>query len=92
MDQKQFNSFTDFISQIPIETKRMSEMQEAIDASCIRVDQLRILINFLNLEENKLKLVQSSVSRVFDITRLSQLEQDFFIEKNKAAIRSLSSN
>lgn len=59
------------------------------EQNCIRVEQLRYMMAQLSTEDSKLKLLKTASVHVFDKSRLSLVQDDFFLEKNKVKAKEI---
>jgi ABC-type nitrate/sulfonate/bicarbonate transport system substrate-binding protein len=53
------------------------------------VDQLRYLISQLELEDNKVKILELAQPRIYDYDRAALIVDDFFLERNKNKVKEL---
>jgi hypothetical protein len=66
------------------ESKKLSILSEFASTQCIRIEQLRFMMNKLTQEDNKLALLIASKDHIFDPEQAQQLLNEFFLAKNKA--------
>lgn len=74
------------------QTARFEQMKAFCAANCLRVDQLRYLLAVLETEDQKLRLLEIVIGRIYDTERLSSIEDDFFLEKTKEKVRHMLGN
>lgn len=66
------------------ESKKLSILSDFASTQCIRIEQLRFMMNKLTQEDNKLALLIASRDHIFDPEQAQQLLNEFFLAKNKA--------
>lgn len=89
MDDVTFSSLKMTLSNTHFEIKRFEILHAVFPSHCVNVDQLRYMMARLEMEENKIKLLQSAMGHIYDPERLSTVEADFFLEKNKVRVREI---
>jgi len=90
--KEEFDRFTSEINGIRPETKRLQLMKTFVSQNCIRVEQLRLLMSTLALENQKIELLESAMDHIYDLEDLEDVEGDFFMEKSKTRVHSLISS
>lgn len=71
------------------ETKKLDVMKNFLMHHCVRVEQLRFMMSKLSLEDYKYDLLKTSLTHIYDRDKLKSVENDFFLEKNKARVYQL---
>jgi len=66
------------------ESRKLELMKNFISQNCVRVEQLRFMMSNLSMEDNKIILLKASNGRISDVNNLKKVEEDFFLQKNKA--------
>jgi len=66
------------------ESKKLSVLSEFASTQCIRIEQLRFMMNKLTQEDNKLALLIASKEHIYDPEQAQQILNEFFLAKNKA--------
>lgn len=84
VDASLYDSLLKDIDKNFFETRKLEVIKAFMVEHCVRVEQLRYLMSRLSLEDSKLDLLKSSLHHVVDRNNLKKVEQDFFLEKNKA--------
>jgi hypothetical protein len=74
---------------IHFESRKLDLMTQFCSTHCLRVEQMRYLISQLEMEDNKISLLRACIANIYDISRISQFEDDFFLEKNKVIVHKL---
>jgi Domain of unknown function (DUF4476) len=74
---------------IHFESRKLDLMTQFCSAHCLRVEQMRYLLSQLEMEDNKISLLRTCIANIYDISRISQFEDDFFLEKNKVIVREI---
>ncbi len=74
---------------IHFESRKLELMTQFCSAHCLRVEQMRYLLSQLEMEDNKISLLRACIANIYDISRISQFEDDFFLEKNKVVVRKI---
>ncbi|MFN8699460.1 MAG: DUF4476 domain-containing protein [Flavobacteriales bacterium] len=74
------------------EIKKLEKMKSFALTTCLRVDQLRFLLTQLEVEDNRLRLLEQAVNSIYDTSRLPLVLDDFFLEKNKERARAIISS
>jgi chaperonin cofactor prefoldin len=77
------------ISKINFEHKKLDALQKFTETHHLKVDQLSYLMAQLNLEDNKLKLLQTASENIIDKTNMNRLIGDFLLEKNKSKAKDI---
>ena len=65
------------------ESKKLSILSGFASSQCIRIEQLRFMMNKLTQEDNKLALLIASKDHIYDPEQAQQLLNEFFLAKNK---------
>jgi hypothetical protein len=65
------------------ESKKLSILCDFANAQCIRVEQLRFMMNKLTEEDNKLALLIATKDHIYDPEQAQQVLNEFFLAKNK---------
>jgi hypothetical protein len=73
------------------EIKKLEKMKSFALTTCLRVDQLRFMLTQLEVEDNRLRLLEQAMNSVYDTSRLPLVLDDFFLEKNKERARAIIS-
>ncbi|MEZ4799643.1 MAG: DUF4476 domain-containing protein [Flavobacteriales bacterium] len=84
-----FAILKDNLNKSNFEFKKVAYLEKTIGEHCFRVEQLRYLISHLELEDNKLKIVELAVDHLYDFDRASLIAEDFFLERNKTKVKAL---
>lgn len=92
ISESQFERFVSEIKNVDFENKRIQMMTEFIEIHCIKSGQLNTMLSLLAMEEYKLQLVHSSITRIYDPSNLMGIENNFFLERNKSAVIQLISS
>ena len=71
------------------EIKKLEKMKAFALTTCLRVDQLRYMLVQLEVEDNRLRLLELAVNSIYDTSRLPIVLDDFFLEKNKERARTI---
>jgi hypothetical protein len=71
------------------EIKKLEKMKSFALTTCLRVDQLRFMLVQLEVEDNRLQLLEVAMNSVYDTSRLPLVLDDFFLEKNKERARTI---
>lgn len=66
-----------------MESRKLEIMKEYAGSQCITVSQLRQLLGKLMQEDNKLELLSTSISHIYNPDELNQVLEDFFLERSK---------
>lgn len=77
------------LQEMVFEVRRFEKLKSYIESHCLRAAQLRFLMAQLNTEDLKIRLLESGVNHVFDPEKLSAVEEDIFLEKNKRRVREI---
>lgn len=89
VDQDTYDAMIKEVSDNFFESRKLEVMTAFVKQRCVRVEQLRFMLSKLSLEENKFDLLQVGIKSVHDPLQLKRLEEDFFLEKNKARVHKL---
>jgi hypothetical protein len=65
------------------ESKKLSILSDFASTQCLRIEQLRFMMNKLTQEDNKLALLIASKEHIYDPEQAQQLLNEFFLAKNK---------
>lgn len=85
----EFALIKDNLNKSNFEFKKVAYLEKTIVQHCFRVEQLRYLISHLELEDNKLKIVELAVDHLYDFDRADLISEDFFLERNKTKVKAL---
>jgi hypothetical protein len=66
------------------ESKKLSMLSDFASAQCIRVEQLRFMMNKLTQEDSKLALLIASKDHIYDPEQAQQILNEFILAKNRA--------
>ena len=77
------------LSETVFEMRRFEKLKIYMSSHCLRADQVRYLLAQLNTEDLKIRLLENGIDRVFDPAKLSAIEEDIFLEKNKRRVREI---
>lgn len=77
------------VDQNVFESRKLEVMKNFVSSSCIRVEQMRYMISRLSMEDNKVILAKAGIPHIYDLNNLYRIEEDFFLEKNKARVHEL---
>ena len=83
-DQLLFESVLKSLEQNTMESRKLEIMKEYAGSQCITVVQLRQLLGMLMQEDNKLELLSTSRSHIYNPENLSEVLEDFFLERSKS--------
>lgn len=85
----EFTSIKENLSKIGFEFKRFETLKEVVSFNCLTVDQLRYLLSQLELEDNKVKIIELAKDKIYDYDRALLIVDDFFLERNKNKVKSI---
>ncbi|MFM7105238.1 MAG: DUF4476 domain-containing protein [Flavobacteriales bacterium] len=88
-DQMLLESVMKSLEQNTMESRKLEIMKEYAGSQCITVYQLRQLLGKLMQEDNKLELLSAAVSHIYDPGNLSEVLEDFFLERSKTKAASI---
>ncbi|MEN9639266.1 MAG: hypothetical protein RLZZ262_1134 [Bacteroidota bacterium] len=71
------------------ESRKLQLMINFLHQHSINVDQLRYLMAQLSLEDRKLELLKTALPSILDKTKLSEVTDEFLLDKNKEKAREL---
>ncbi len=89
VDQDTYDAMLKEVSDNFFESRKLEVMKAFVKQRCVLVEQLRFMLSKLSLEENKFDLLQVGIKSVHDPIHLKRMEEDFFLEKNKARVHKL---
>jgi len=89
MTTEEFNALKKNLESQTFEFKKFELLKDAFSIQCVTVEQLRYAITKLELEDNKVKIVELSKDNIYDFDRASSIAEDFFLERNKNKVKSL---
>lgn len=89
MNSEEFNALKRSLENQQFEYKKLEILKSTLALQCITVEQLRFVITKLELEDNKVKIVELSKDNIFDFDRAASIADDFFLERNKNKVKSL---
>lgn len=92
MNSVDFDHLKRQLSEMHFEAKKVDTIKIVISSNCMSVEQLRYLLANLEMEENKLHILSACKGHVSDVSRLSSVTEDFFLEKNKQKARAILDN
>lgn len=72
------------------ETRKLETMKNFISGNCVSVEQLRYMMSRLSMEDNKILLVRHSKGHISDVHNIRKVEEDFFLQKNKALVSEIT--
>jgi hypothetical protein len=82
-DQLLFESLIKALEQNTMESRKLEIMKEYAGSQCITVVQLRQLFGKLMQEDNKLELLSTARSHIYNPENLNEVLEDFFLERSK---------
>ncbi len=82
-DQMMLESVLKSLEENTMESRKLEIMKEYAGSQCITVSQLRQLLGKLMQEDNKLELLSTSISHIYNPDELNQVLEDFFLERSK---------
>lgn len=85
----EFDMLKDEIRNTFFEIKKLEKMNSFALTNCLRMDQLRFMLAQLEVEDNRLRLLEAAVNSIYDTSRLPLVLDDFFLEKNKERARAI---
>ena len=71
------------------ELTRFDYLKKTIPDQCWKVDQLRYLLSQLDMEDNKLKILELAKPSIYDFDRAQTITEDFFLERNKIKAKAI---
>ncbi len=77
------------LAETVFEMRRFEKLKIYMGSHCLRADQVRYLLAQLNTEDLKIRLLEASMGHVFDPAKLTAIEEDIFLEKNKRRVREI---
>jgi len=77
------------LSKCSFELTRLDYLKKAIPDQCWKVDQLRYLLSQLDMEDNKLKVLELAKPSIYDFDRAQTITEDFFLERNKIKAKAI---
>lgn len=89
MNAEEFNALKKSLEKQTFEYKKLEILKSTLALQCITVEQLRFVITKLELEDNKVKIVELSKDNIYDFDRAASIAEDFFLERNKNKVKSL---
>lgn len=89
LNEQEFEALQNRMNLCRFETQRVEELKKIVLLECLTVSQLRTLLNFMELEDNKIKLLEQAKPRIYDIDRSHLFQEDFLLERNKNRLKVL---
>lgn len=86
---EEFEALKNRMTQSRFESQKVEELKKIVLLECLNVDQLRTLLSYLELEDNKIKLLEQAKPKIYDIDRSNLFIQDFLLERNKNRVKVL---
>lgn len=77
------------LSKCSFELTRLEYLKKAIPDQCWKVDQLRFLLSQLDMEDNKIKILELAKPSIYDFDRAQTIVEDFFLERNKIKAKAI---
>lgn len=77
------------LSKCNFELTRVEYLKKAIPDQCWKVDQLRYLLSQLDMEDNKIKILELAKPSIYDFDRAHTITEDFFLERNKIKAKAI---
>ncbi|MCC6600298.1 MAG: DUF4476 domain-containing protein [Crocinitomicaceae bacterium] len=74
---------------VHFESQKLKMMIVFCSSHCILTDQLYFLLSKLELEENKMSLLENSHKHIYDLDHIDRLSDLFFLEKNRKRVQEL---
>ncbi len=87
--ETEFTTIKENLSNIGFEFKRFETLKGVVSFNCLTVDQLRYLLSQLELEDNKVKIIELAKEKIYDYDRAMLIVDDFFLERNKNKVKSI---
>lgn len=88
-DQMLFESVLKSLENNTMESRKLEIMKEYAGSQCITVAQLRQLLGKLMQEDNKLDLLATAKSHIYNPEILGEVLEDFFLERSKSKAAQL---
>jgi hypothetical protein len=76
-----FEEWKERIQSQPFEARKLDVMSGMLSVSCVKVNQLAWMLQILEMEENKLRLLEQARSHVFDLNNTPLLVSQFYLAK-----------
>ncbi len=89
LNEQEFEALKTRMNTCRFESQRVEELKKIVLLECLTVNQLRTLLNFMELEDNKIKLLEQAKPRIYDIDRSHLFQEDFLLERNKNRLKVL---
>jgi hypothetical protein len=77
------------LSKCNFELTRFEYLKKEIPNKCWKVDQLRYLLSQLDMEDNKIKILELATPSIYDFDRAQSIVDDFFLERNKIKVKAI---
>jgi len=82
MSTNLFLALKEELEQIQFEGKKLNRMKNYVAVNALSTNQLRQLMSYLELEENKIKMLEAAWPMITDKAQFEFAAQDFLLEKN----------
>jgi hypothetical protein len=89
-DQSAYEKMLADVKEGYFETRKLETMKSFINSNCVSVEQLRFMMSKLSMEDNKIILVKHARGHVSDVRNIRKVEEDFFLQKNKALVSEIT--
>lgn len=89
MNEVDFAHVKTELAKCNFELTRFDYLKKTIPDQCWKVDQLRYLLSQLDMEDNKLKILELAKPSIYDFDRAQTITEDFFLERNKIKAKAI---
>lgn len=89
MNEVDFAHVKTDLAKCNFELTRFDYLKKTIPDQCWKVDQLRFLLSQLDMEDNKMKILELAKPSIFDFDRAPMIVDDFFLERNKIKAKAI---
>lgn len=90
VSEAQYQQMLNDVKESYFESRKLESMKLFLASNCVSVEQLRFMLSRLSMEDNKITLLRDSGGHVSDIVNLRKIEEDFFLQKNKALVYEIT--
>lgn len=72
------------------ESRKLETMKQFLSTNCVSVEQMRYMMSRLSMEDNKIILLKAANGHISDVGNVNKVEEDFFLQKNKAMVYEIT--
>lgn len=87
-----FEDWKERIQSQPFEARKLDVMLGMLSVSCVKVSQLAWMLQILEMEENKLRLLEQGRGHVFDLSNAPSLASQFYLAKYRERAAAMLGN